>query len=349
MYIKESEAFNSNFYFKTSAMSKKLFSLVIGLMTLSALQAQKTKTVDSLAYYDDLFNELDAFIDSITAPRNMVLVNIGVGGNFLNYQSGSDIGLDSRRKIVIAPSVGYYHKNGLGITGASTIVHDGTRMNPYQFLISGSYDYLGNQEFITGVSATHFFTKDLLPFYTSPLKNEVNGYFTYKGWWVKPSVSVSYGWGSRSDYEEREEYITSLRLRPAGYTQINTRESINDFSIMTSARHDFYWLDLLGKDYVLRLTPQLMFVSGTQKFGFNQTSSTYTAAKMNGKRVLFDSDNVYLDDSVAFQPLSLTAFLKSELSFGKFFVQPQLALDYYFPAKERNLSAGFGFNAGLIF
>ena len=136
MHVKESEAFN--FFIKTSAMSKKLFFLVISLMTLSALQAQKTKTVDSLAYYDDLFNELDAFIDSITAPRTMVLVNIGVGGNFLNYQSGSDIGLDSRRKIVMAPSVGYYHKNGLGITGSSTIVHDGTRMNPYQFLVSGS-------------------------------------------------------------------------------------------------------------------------------------------------------------------------------------------------------------------
>jgi hypothetical protein len=104
----------------------------------------------------------------------------------------------------------------------------------------------------------------------------------------------------------------------------------------------------LGKDYVLRLTPQLMFVSGTQKFGFNQTSSTY-ATKVNGKRVLFDADDVYLDDNVTFQPLSLTAFIKSELSFGKFFVQPQLALDYYFPAKENNLNTGFVFNAGLIF
>lgn len=331
-------------------MGKRLLFLVVSCLGVSLLHAQKAKEIDSLAYYDDLFNELDAFIDSITAPRTMVLVNVGVSSNFLNYQSGSDVNLESKRKINLLPSLGYYHKSGLGISGSATILNDGNGMNPYQFLATGSYDYLGHEAFITGISATHFFTKDSLPFYTSPLKNELNAYFTYKRWWLKPTVAASYGWGTRSDYEEREEYITSLRLRPSGYTQINTHESVNDFSVSASVRHDFYWLDLLGKNYTFRLTPQLMFMGGTQKFGFNQTSSTtYTFTKGNGKRVLSDSENVYLDNNTGFQPLSLTAFLKSELSIGKFFLQPQVALDYYLPASTNNLNAGFLLNAGLIF
>lgn len=331
-------------------MCRRLIFLVVSCLGVLLLHAQKNKTTDSLAYYDDLFNELDNFIDSITAPRTMILVNVGVSNNYLNYQSGSDIDLEAKRKLNLLPSLGYYNKNGLGINGSATIINDGSQMNAYQFLVTGSYDYLTSEAFITGISGTRYFTKDSLPFYTSPLKNELNAYFTYKRWWVKPTVSASYGWGSRSDYQKREEYITSLRLRPTGYTQINTHESINDFSLTASARHDFYWLDFLGKGYVFRLTPQLMFVSGTQKFGFNQTSSTsYTLTKGNGKRVLINSDNVYLDDNVTFQPLSLTAYLKSELSIGKFFVQPQLALDYYIPAKENNLNAGFLLNAGLIF
>lgn len=331
-------------------MGKRLFFLLVSCLSVSLLPAQKTKVADSLAYYDALFNELDAFIDSITAPRTMVLVNVGVSSNFLNFRSGSDVDLETKRKINLLPSLGYYHKSGLGISGSATIVNDGGRLNPYQFLITGSYDYLGNEAFMTGISGTRFITKDSLSFYTSPLKNELNAYFTYKRWWIKPSVSASYGWGSRSDYEEREEYITSLRLRPTGYTQINTHESVNDFSVSASVRHDFYWLNLLGRNDAVRLTPQLMFVSGTQKFGFNQTSSTsYTLTKGNGKRVLADSENVYLDDKVTFQPLSLTAFLKSELSLGKFFIQPQVALDYYLPARDNNLNAGFLLNAGLIF
>lgn len=331
-------------------MGKKLLFLVVSCLGISLLHAQKSKAIDSLAYYDELFNELDAFIDSITAPRTMVLVNVGVSSNFLNYQSGSDVDLETKRKINLLPSLGYYHKSGLGVNGSATILNDGSGMNAYQFLVTGSYDYLGNNAFIAGIGATRFFTKDSLPFYTSPLKNELNAYFTYKKWWLKPTVSASYGWGTRSDYEEREEYITSLRLRPTGYTQINTHESVNDFSVSASVRHDFYWLDVLGEGYAFRLTPQLMFVSGTQKFGFNQTSTTsYVATKGNGKRVLTDSENVYLDDNVTFQPLSLTAFLKSELSIGKFYIQPQIALDYYLPAKTNNLNAGFLLNAGLIF
>jgi hypothetical protein len=331
-------------------MDKRLFFLVVSCLGVSLLHAQKSKGVDSLAYYDDLFNELDAFIDSITAPRTMVLVNVGVSSNFLNYRSGSDVDLETKRKINLSPSLGYYHKSGFGINGSTIILNDGNGLNAYQFLATGSYDYLGNEDFITGLSATRFFTKDSLSFYTSPLKNELNAFFTYKKWWLKPSVAASYGWGSRSDYEEREEYITSLRLRPSGYTQINTHEKVNDFSVSASIRHDFYWLDVLGKNYAFRLTPQLMFVGGTQKFGFNQTSTTsYTVTKGNNKRVLSDAENVYLDNNVVFQPLSLTAFLKSELSIGKFFIQPQVALDYYLPAKANNLNAGFLLNAGLIF
>lgn len=335
-------------------MGKRLLFLVVSCLGVSMLHAQKSKAVDSLAYYDDLFNELESFIDSITAPRTMILVNVGVSSNFLNYQSGSDVDLESKRKINILPSLGYFHKSGLGISGSAIVLSNGNGLNPYQFLLTGSYDYLGHEAFMAGVGGTHFFTKDSLPFYTSPLENELNAYFTYKRWWLKPTISASYGWGSRSDYEEREEYITSLRLRPTGYTQINTQESVNDFSVSASVRHDFYWLDVLGKNLgrnnALRLTPQLMFMSGTQKFGFNQTSATtYTFTKGNNKRVLSDTEEVYLDNNMSFQPLSLTAFLKSELSIGKFFIQPQVALDYYLPAKTNNLNAGFLLNAGLIF
>jgi hypothetical protein len=50
-----------------------------------------------------------------------------------------------------------------------------------------------------------------------------------------------------------------------------------------------------------------------------------------------------------FQPLSLSFFLRTEYSIGKFFVQPQFMLDYYFPANEKNLSALMSLNIGCIF
>ena len=299
--------------------------------------------------YEELFNELDILLDSLTEPRSFGLFNIAAGYNYFSFESKESLLIQTRKRLTYLPSLSYFFKNGLGISGSSIIVNDGQKVNPYQFNVTGSYDYIKNNKFFTGISLTHFFTKDSLPFYTSPLKNVLYSYFTYRGFWLKPSVSVSYGWGSRSAYEEREEYITSLRLTANGFTRVNTRESVNDFNVINSIRHDFYWLDVFGKRDYIRVTPQVVFISGTQKFGFNQTSSTYAVLPRSGINVLYSSDNISLDDQLVFQPLSLSSFLKVEYSIGRFFFQPQLIFDYYFPADEKNLTTAVVLNAGVIF
>jgi len=328
-----------------------LFALV-GLISVSAVAQKPSRqtTIDtSFTDYDFLFNELDAFLDSLITPRNFTLVNLGMSNGYFNYETPESYVLQAHKKIVYTPSISYFTKSGLGISGASNLINDGRQINPYQYSVTGSYDFMKNRKFITGVALTHFFTRSNLPFYTSPLQNGAYAYFTYRNGWLRPSIGASYGWGSRSEYSKREEYISSFRLKRRGYTTINTRESINDFNLIASVRHDFYWLSVLwGNDFV-RFTPQLSFISGTQKFGINQSTSTYATVKGSGVNVLYNSGNTYLDDNVRFQPLSLTAFLKTEYAIGKFFIQPQLFFDYYFPANEGNLSTAFVLNAGVIF
>lgn len=329
--------------------------LLIGFftaLTSSAQQPSKQPDIDTSFAdldYDELFNELDLLLDSLTAPRSFALFNVAVGYNYFNYQAKESYLLEASKKLTYSPTLSYFLKNGLGVSANTIVVNDGQKLNPYQFSVTGSYDYIKNNKFITGISLTHFFTKDSLPFYTTPLRNDLYSYFTYRGFWLKPSVAVSYGWGSRNAYEERQEYITSLRLNTRGYTRINTRESVNDFNLIGSVRHDFYWLNVLSKKDYARLTPQFVFTSGTQKFGFNQTSSSYATLPRTGANVLYSTDNIALDDKLVFQPLSFSTYLKAEYSKGKFFFQPQLIFDYYFPATEKNLTTAFVVNAGVIF
>jgi hypothetical protein len=222
-------------------------------------------------------------------------------------------------------------------------------MNFYQAAISPSFDYLKDKKFATGISYTRYLTKDSLPFYTTPLKNDIYAYFTYRKWWIRPMLAINYGWGSRTDFEEREILIQDLRLRRRGFTYINTEEKISDFSLSASVRHDFYWLDVFNiKDHI-RFTPQFTFTSGTQKFGFNQSSGTYTTSIRNNISVIHNTDNLYLDDELKFQPLSLTLFLRGEYSIGKFFVQPQFSMDYYLPVSTDRFNAFFSLNAGFFF
>ena len=64
---------------------------------------------------------------------------------------------------------------------------------------------------------------------------------------------------------------------------------------------------------------------------------------------MYSSDQIYLDDQMYFQPLSLATYIKAEYAKGKFFLQPQIVLDYYFPAADKKFTTGFVMNAGVIF
>lgn len=299
--------------------------------------------------YDQLFQDFDAFMDSILTPNSYFLMSLSMGKSYYNFESKNTSLIESSKRLTYSPSLGYYNKSGIGLTLVGYVVNDKTNMNLYQFSLSPSYDYLKNKNLAAGISFTKFFTKDSLPFYTTPLQNELYAYFTYRKWWIKPTIAASYGWGSRTDYQKRESVIQDLRLRRRGFTFINTEESVSDFSVMASVRHDFYWLDVFTFNDHIRITPQLALTSGTQKFGFNQSSSTYATVVRTGSNVLYSTEDVYLDDQIYFQPQSLTFYLRSEYSIGKFFLQPQLTLDYYFPTDSKHFTSLFSVTAGFMF
>jgi hypothetical protein len=323
------------------------FCLVI--LSFSQKTSRQAEIDTSFTDYDALFNDLNSFLDSLTVPRSFIIANVGFSTGYYNFSTKESYVAEPIEKVLISPSISYFSKTGLGIGGSVSVVHDGQKLNPYQFAITGSYDYLKNRKFLTGISLTRFFTKSNVPFYTSPLQNGAFAYFTYRDLIIKPTISVNYGWGTRSAYTERKELINAIRLKKRGYTRVNTLESINDLTITASIRHDFYWLNVFSEKEYMRLTPQVSFISGTQKFGINQSSDTYGIVKGTGANILFNSENSYLDDSQNFQPLSLAGFIKTEYSKGKFFVQPQFMVDYYFPAKEGNFGTAFLLNTGFIF
>ena len=193
--------------------------------------------IDTSINYDELFQDFDAFMDSILSPHSYLLISLSAGKGFYNFQTKNSFEVTTTKKLTYSPTLGYYHKSGIGLTGTGYIIDDGANMNFYQASVTPSFDYLQNKKLATGISYTRYFTKDSLPFYTTPLQNEVYAYFIYRKWWVRPMLAVSYGWGSRSDYEERETLLQDLRLRRRGYTYINTTETISDFSVMASVRH----------------------------------------------------------------------------------------------------------------
>jgi hypothetical protein len=272
-------------------------------------------------------------------PRSYALLNVGIGNGYFNFQRRAGDTATALNKLMVSPSLSYFHKSGFGLTAEVDMVNDGEKINPYQASLTGSYDYLRNRAFATGVSLTHYFQKADLPFYTSPLKSDAFFYVLYRKFKLRPSVSLHYGWGSKESVMVQEEKIRNLR--------ITTVNQVADLNLAASLRYIFTLPNVFSKKDYLKFTPQVSFVSGTQQYGFNQVSNIVSTKKNPGKNSTVQTENLVLDDNMKFQPLSLTGFLKTEYAKGIFFIQPQVGIDYYFPAASDKVTVSFQVNTGI--
>ncbi|MCX8020614.1 MAG: hypothetical protein N2747_09000 [Chitinophagaceae bacterium] len=329
-------------YFFVSAQQKETDSA-------SVHKKRDFHLIDTSINYEEFFRDFEEFMDSILSPHSYLLFSVSANRGYFNYESERSFDITTMKKITYSPVIGYYHKSGAGISATGYLIHDGENLNFFQGAISPGYDYLKNRNFATGFTYTRFFTKKSLPFYTTPIQNEWYAYFVYRKRALKPFVSVNYGWGSRTDFEERQAFIEDIRLTRRGYMYINTKETVRDFSVLCALRYDLYRLDVLKRNDFIRFSPQLNFTMGTQKFGFNQTSTLYALSLRSANSVLQNTQYFSFEDNLYFQPLSATLMIRGEYSVGKFFVQPQLIFDYYFPAVKKRINTLFAVNTGVLF
>jgi hypothetical protein len=340
-------------YFLTSAFALLLLTGFGQTNPRDTVPGSPSETLDfdSTLDYDELLEEMDLFLDSLLMPRSYFLASIGAGSGYFNYIRGNILRqqIEVRKQTVLTPTIGYYYKKGPGLTVSGNISDNGDKMSLYQVSLTPSFDFVQTLDWFAGVSYTRYFTKDSLEFYSSPLENEVSGYVTWRKPWLQPSITASYGWGSRSEYVKREKYIRLLRLKRRGITigtGTNTTEDVADFSITGSLRHSFYWTGIATERDYIKFVPQVSFSAGTQKFGFNRTTSTYPVNVRNASTVYYYTGDVDIEEKTKFQPISLSLYLRPEYNIGKFFIQPQFILDYYIPAE--NLTALFSISAGIM-
>ena len=210
----------------------KKFLIIIFIFNSYAVLAQNESGKDSTAFLDSIFNEMDAILDEMMSKKNYFSAGIGFGTGFFNFKNLSTETFDSEKKLMISPTVSFYHKSGLGIAATGFAVSE-DKLNFYQASLTPSYDYIKRGKWNVGVSYTRFFTKDDLSFYTTPISNELSAYFSYKRLFIKPAVSVAYGWGSRTEYEKHKQDVMLLRRsRDPRVIIVENTESVKDLSIL---------------------------------------------------------------------------------------------------------------------
>lgn len=322
-------------------------------MAPSGTQAQHNRldslftNKDTTAVLDSLMAGFDEYIDSLLHRKSFFTVSVGAGTGFFSFENKNSYFFSTQKKLMVTPAIAYYHRSGFGISATAYAIND-HGMSLYQWSLSPSYDLI-KKKYSTGIAYTRYFSRDSLEFYTTPIKNELFTYFTYKDWWVRPSISFSYGWGSRTQYDkERARRLALLASQSDNYYVIvKNEESVRDFSMTVSLRKDIDWFNVLSHEDNITLTPALLVNFGTQNFGFN-TSYTYSH---NSPELLPNSlpSNNEITSSAEFAPQSATLLLRGSYLKGKFLVQPQMLLDYGLLPGDKSLRTVFTITAAVMF
>ncbi|MEP7257437.1 MAG: hypothetical protein ABI687_03595 [Flavitalea sp.] len=331
------------------------FSVLMALLVFIGRNAgAQSSRIDSLfmnsdttSIIDSLLKDFDAYLDSLSKPRSFFNVSLTAGTGIFSFEDKSSVFLNPEKKLILSPSAGYYHKSGLGLSATGALINDEGTMRFYQFTLSPSFDVV-RKNFSSGIVYSKFFNKDSLNFYTTPVSNELFAYFSLRKWKVRPSVNISYGWGSNTDYEKRKLRIAALALRRSrNYSAtIKNEEKVSDFSMTFSVKKDFNWYEVIGKKDHIVFTPALLVNTGTQRYGFN--SSYINSNIASYIRVSQNPGNSSFSSSTGFLLQSVSMALRGSYMTGKCLLQPQVMFDYYVPETDIHFNTFFSITAGFV-
>lgn len=299
---------------------------------------------DSLSAKDkamlDSMMENDEFLKMMKEQsKNSVDISIGLGNGAFSSNNNAANATGVANQIIFTPSVIYHTKAGFsfGITGFLT--SDSTnKLELYQTGISAAYDYYG-KKVLAGFSYTRYLS-DKNKYNTKSLyQNDVYGYIKRAKGILQPGLTSGFANGNYN------EVVLVLRKRPLlGDTLVrdSTSNKASYFSVSGSVEHDFSFYKLFSKDDKLDFVPSLII-----NFGSDKLTQTHLNKVFN-RQIL--SSRKRVEATNKFQLQSVAASFDFTYGIGKFFLQPNVYLDYYLPeTTATRFAAIFSVTAGVSF
>jgi hypothetical protein len=309
-------------------------------------------TIDTTALYDSILAELKLLGIGVKSKKSFFDVNAGVGNGTFSLLNQSVVVQTDH--LFYNSGVGYYHKSGLALTSGFNFTNEQGRMILFQSYISPGYDY-SSKNISFGVSGFHYFNRENLSFYVSPLVNELFGYVVYKKWWLQPKFSVSYGWGKYDELSALRLVDTLRYPRLARLVRELSKQqryaNIQDVATIFTLRHDFIANGGKKNNNWWRYTPSLTFLLGTAVYGTNTPLNSLNSPRLSTLSATQLFRNLYED---AFKPpparFALQTFNFSHYlsyNFGRYYAHAQLSLSYFFPKEQSGWNAFYNVGMGI--
>ncbi len=328
--------------------SRTLIVIYIALLCRIPAFAQgksHTDPVPDSAYLtDSLLVDLKSLLDSFEFKKSFVGLNITLSNALFSLRNDNFNAQQAlTSKLSLTPSLSYYHRSGLGMTGAAFLIFDSVHTGIYQYVLSPSYDYVNGKQLAFGISFTHYFKNADMSDYSSPFNNEWYAYIHGKKQWMRPGLSLGYARGQYKDVYIKD--TTILGLHRIFFD--TTRTTLSDFSIAASVSHDFEWNGVFSKNDNITVTPVLYLTGGTQ---FYEVHSQYKFIWLAEAGRLARKFRTTADHNTNFQLQSLACLLSVDYYIGGFSISPQYYVSYFLPSASSGRWSNIGgISIGWIF
>lgn len=294
------------------------------------LTPEEKKTLDSMLANDDLFQALK------DRNRSYFDINLGVGNGVFSIKNKSlDASQESTNKLFYTPSVGYYHKKGFAIAASGYLVEDSGSLKMYQYAISPSYTF-DNRTLTAGIFYTRFIKGAVTSFSESPFQNDLFGSFLYKKTWLQPGLNIGFSFGKVKEKFDSSFLFTPpppLLPRVVHITDtITTR--VSAFSVSLTATHEWDFEHLFTAKDAISLQPTLLLNAGSQHWNISHSNSLNRRRPIVQKLLKARYGNGSGNENFTLQSIAFSGEITYYL--GKFYLQPQVYIDYYLPSTTYN-------------
>ncbi len=272
---------------------------------------------------DSILNELTALIDTAEKPYSYFETSIGLGNRLFSLRNNSLNSQQITSTFVLTPTIGYFHKSGVSISGGTYLLNDDKKgFGINQYSINPAFDLPDNKKFDLGVSYTHYFVKDKYSSYSSPIQNDLYASFRYKKKWLQPGIEIGY---SAGEYKQAFHKDTVINNIPR-HLYDSVTSTLNSFSLIGSLSHNYEWYGVFNKKDGVAFTPSLILNTGSSETRLKHQ----TNAPLLVNRLIRIGKLPRLQ-TTPFEVQSVGINFDLNYSIGHLFIAPQLYLDYYLP------------------
>ncbi|MEO6868106.1 MAG: hypothetical protein ABI168_00590 [Ginsengibacter sp.] len=330
-------------------MKKKipLFILmqIISLLSYSQKDSTDKYLLDSLLKNDQMLK----LINELGNEKSYFKANISISNSPFSNRSKTLKYVQSENRLLFNPSVGYFHKSGLGL---SLNMYASQKMNGFGFFEAGiipSYAIsLGSFDFLASYS--HQFSFKKYEPVNFPFQNEWSLTAANNGGWINPSITAGYSSGHSYEIIRIDTSFISggQNIKIKYIDSVNTR--LTSFQLIAALTHSFDFGNIFSSSDYISFTPQFLLGAGINNYDVSHKSSanyfnSFTKKRLKRKRQ-------YLNPSYnsMFEIQTLALDLDITYSYKKFYIEPEIYLEYYLlQTDEKKLTPLLNLTAGFIF